>query len=303
MSNLIGEQAHTHSALVRLYNEFAKVEPMAQFSGTFARKGGYHNLEYNHVHGILGGSRNDYSIRLSMDREGPNRLASAIDISFKDAREDSDFETIAKYSNRLYVAMKNNDPRLYYKGKRVVREFFGNIDLDRAVEGWTLCSSDGCHSRAATSDISHLWHIHISFQRWVWGLGATVWDAINGILDILLGRSLEKEEDMPLDANDKRWIQAELAKLPNNIWEHRLPVKSAANLAGWPDDFTAPARGYLVGKDAAQTAILRNQAAMMKAINAVAVKVDALDEQLGQELRKAIEGAQFVADIDVIQEQ
>lgn len=201
MANTIPQQNHTHSALVRFYNELAIAEPMVQFGGTWANKSGYHDYR-------SGLPVTDYSVRLTMDKEGPSNLCSALDISFKDARESSEFKTIAKYSNRLYVAMKNNDSRLYYKGKRVVREFFGNIDLDRTVEGWTLCSTDGCHSRAATSDNSHQWHIHISFQRWVWGLGSNTWYAIKGVLDILLGKPIVKPQPVEIYASLGEWVMA-----------------------------------------------------------------------------------------------
>lgn len=48
------------------------------------------------------------------------------------------------------------------KGGRLdeVREFYGNVDGDHVVDGW-----DNLRDRAATSDASHLWHWHISFDR------------------------------------------------------------------------------------------------------------------------------------------
>jgi len=41
-----------------------------------------------------------------------------------------------------------------------VREFYGNVDGDRIVDGWNNVAN-----RAATSDSSHLWHWHISIDR------------------------------------------------------------------------------------------------------------------------------------------
>lgn len=41
-----------------------------------------------------------------------------------------------------------------------VREFYGDVDGDRVVDGWNNLAD-----RAATSDSSHLWHWHLSFDR------------------------------------------------------------------------------------------------------------------------------------------
>lgn len=41
-----------------------------------------------------------------------------------------------------------------------VREFYGNVDGDQVVDGWNNLAN-----RAATSDSSHLWHWHLSFDR------------------------------------------------------------------------------------------------------------------------------------------
>lgn len=41
-----------------------------------------------------------------------------------------------------------------------IREFYGNVDGDKVVDGW-----DNLTNRAATSDSSHLWHWHLSIDR------------------------------------------------------------------------------------------------------------------------------------------
>lgn len=41
-----------------------------------------------------------------------------------------------------------------------VREMYGNVDGDKVVDGW-----DNVRNRAATSDASHLWHWHLTFDR------------------------------------------------------------------------------------------------------------------------------------------
>jgi peptidoglycan hydrolase-like protein with peptidoglycan-binding domain len=55
----------------------------------------------------------------------------------------------------LASARDKHDPRL-----NGLREFYGQADPDRRVEGWDCRYDRGC-----TSDPSHLWHIHFSFDR------------------------------------------------------------------------------------------------------------------------------------------
>jgi hypothetical protein len=166
-------------ALLRFWRELRAAAPDADdmiMSGIAANKSGYHNSRENH----LDDRPNDYSIQLAVDKLGDPEHASAIDITFKSAQAGR-FGTIAKYSRRLYNAYKARDPRLFYRGERVWREFFGNIDTDREVEGWSLY-----RGRAASSDGSHLWHIHQSPHRKF----ANNWDALKGALDIMLGRPI-----------------------------------------------------------------------------------------------------------------
>jgi len=142
------------------------LEPTSLLSGTLANKPGYHN------------SRNrlpatDYSVaQFAIDRQGPANEGSAIDWTFPDAQR-GDYRTIAKYSKRLLDAGMRGDPRTQY-----MREFFGNADLDTVVEGW-----DFAKKRSATSDDSHLWHIHISIHRKYINVPA----AMRSILQILSG--------------------------------------------------------------------------------------------------------------------
>lgn len=90
----------------------------------------------------------DYSIQLAEDKEGPNNTAAAVDMNHSPAE-------MLLVTNRLLASAKDvNDPRLNY-----TREFYGTVN-GKSVQGW-----DTYYGRAATSDNSHLWHIHISFLR------------------------------------------------------------------------------------------------------------------------------------------
>lgn len=182
------------SALVRLWNEFDAVEPDARLNGIYVAKSGYHNTRNNHLRGINGGSPRDYSVTDSpLDLLGPGDKAAAIDINMESARLRSDFRTMDKYCSRLLEACRNRDSRLFHDGKPVIREFFGNTDLDREVEGWSLF-----RNRAASSDSTHLWHIHISFHRWC----VENWDAVSGVLAVLTGTSKPTPQPEPIPEDD-----------------------------------------------------------------------------------------------------
>jgi peptidoglycan hydrolase-like protein with peptidoglycan-binding domain len=148
------------------------LEPKSKLGGILARKRGYHDTRKHHRQV---GRTDDYSIRMPLDLKGPDDEAAAIDWTFPDAQA-GDFKTIRIYSARLLAAGRANDPRTY-----AMREFFGNADGDRDVEGW-----DFVRDEASSSDSSHLWHIHISVRR------AYVNDkqAIDAILSILRGEAL-----------------------------------------------------------------------------------------------------------------
>lgn len=116
-------------------------------SGIYANKPGFHNTR-------AANSSGNYSVQGVRNQRGPSDKAAAYDISFKNAHN-GDYSTIAAFSQRLYVAGQNSDPRM--KGWY---EFFGNTDWDSYVEGWCFAK----HS-STTSDSSHLWHIHLSELR------------------------------------------------------------------------------------------------------------------------------------------
>lgn len=153
-----------------LWPELKKLEPKSALGGVYANKPGYHNKRKNLPH-------TDYSVReFSVDRQGPDAEAAGIDWTFRDAQS-GDYSTIAKYSKRLLAAGRANDPRTAN-----IREFFGNADNDREVEGW-----DYSKNEASTSDSSHLWHIHISIHRKY----VNDRNTLEALLSILKGESLK----------------------------------------------------------------------------------------------------------------
>jgi hypothetical protein len=182
------------------------LEPSSKLGGILARKRGYHN---SRDHLPMPGYTTDYSINeFSVDREGPADEPAAIDWTFPDAQA-GDYLTISKYSKRLMTAGKAGrmaDPRTLY-----MREFFGNTDSDREVEGW-----DYAKNRASTSDSSHLWHIHVSIHR------KYVTDpvAMQAILSILSAQPLDE------------WRRSQMRDLVFQHVDASLPVLKIGDVDG-----------------------------------------------------------------------
>jgi len=136
-------------SMQKFADDFVALDPHdLVLAGIYANKPGYHNKRDN-----LPSS--DYSVReFSVDRLGPGDKASAIDMTSRSA-QGGDYTVIKKYSNRLFKAGQNRDPRM-----DGWREFFGQTDDDGGVEGW-----DFSKKTTSTADKSHLWHIHMSEHR------------------------------------------------------------------------------------------------------------------------------------------
>jgi hypothetical protein len=138
-------------AMWYLWLELQKLEPQSELGGIYANKSGYHNTRKGNQQNWP----NDYSIEDDEDQGGPSNMAAALDWTFPDAQSGR-YETIMKYSKRLLASGQDpNDTRL-----DGWREFYGQTDTDTHVEGW-----DFRYVVPATSDPSHLWHIHFSEDR------------------------------------------------------------------------------------------------------------------------------------------
>lgn len=134
-----------------LWLRLRELEPSSQLGGIYASKSGYHGTRNENRSRWPG----NYSIREAEDQGGPGDKAAALDWTFPNAQR-GDYSTISKFTKRLLASGQDrNDPRL-----DGLREFYGQADSDRAVEGW-----DCRHLVAVTSDPTHLWHLHFSFDR------------------------------------------------------------------------------------------------------------------------------------------
>lgn len=142
--------AYIHDSMWWLWLEISKLDDDIVLSGIYANKPGYHNTRANNDRNWPG----NYSVVHPVDRKGPDDKAAGLDLTFRSAQR-GDYSNIAKHSKRLHDAGKNRDPRMHGW-----REFFGQIDSDKVVEGW-----DYRRNQEASSDPSHLWHLHGSEVR------------------------------------------------------------------------------------------------------------------------------------------
>lgn len=176
------------NALWSLWGRVKAAVPSMKLSGIYAAKGGYHDIRDGH-----GG---DYSVaEVANDRLGPGDKAAAIDLTPAGSAD------MIVYTERLEIAAKSRDPRLFIDGEPVIREFIGTRD-GRTVYCYVLT---GGRARGLPADASddfnrdstHLWHVHISFIRKF----AADQRAADGVTSVLLGESAGEfdggeEEDM-----------------------------------------------------------------------------------------------------------
>jgi peptidoglycan hydrolase-like protein with peptidoglycan-binding domain len=143
--------ARVTDALWWFWLQLRAMEPTSRLGGIWANKRGYHNSRSANLRQWPG----DYSVRDVEDRGGPADKAAALDWTFPEAQR-GNYRRIELYTGRLLSSARDkHDARL-----NGVREFYGQADTDRQVEGW-----DCRYDRSCGSDPSHLWHIHFSFDR------------------------------------------------------------------------------------------------------------------------------------------
>ena len=158
----------------RLWEECAKVIPGVRLGGIYANTHGYHNTR-NY---LQANEPNNYSIQLTLDRQGPGDKAAAIDLTMSDAEMRKRTALLRK------SALDPVDPRM-----ECVREFYGTLDSQN-VYG-LIHDGRAAEWRRSTSDNSHLWHIHISIFR----ADVTNWARLSGVVSILAGETYEQWKD------------------------------------------------------------------------------------------------------------
>jgi len=154
-----------------MWNLWLTVEgiiPGVRLGGIYAYKSGYHNT----VNSNKKSWPNDYSIRLALDLTQPDNKARAIDLTMDNR------QMVLRTSLLQQSALDPVDSRL-----RCVREFYGTLNTT-SVYGLIKDNEEGPW-RFASSDASHLWHIHISiFTTYV-----DVSAVLAGIVSVLSGQT------------------------------------------------------------------------------------------------------------------
>ncbi len=159
-------------ALWWFWEQLHALVPGSELGGIYANKRGYHNTRANNRRNWPG----DYSIRDAIDQGGPDDKAAAVDWTFPDAQSGR-YGTINVYSQRLWNAsVDQREWRL-----DCLREWYGQTDNDTAVEGYDLR-----YDKAVSSDPSHLWHIHFSFNR----IHVVEQSWMQAVIDVLSGKPL-----------------------------------------------------------------------------------------------------------------
>ncbi|GAA1436252.1 hypothetical protein GCM10009616_35610 [Microlunatus lacustris] len=198
---------YSPKAISALYPLFEGRYSSAERSGIAADKSGYHNSR-NRLRAVTKW-RDDYSIRLPRDLKGDGDAASAFDVKMSTKH-------LAEVCRRLDKASRARDPRLV----KTVREWYGNLDNGGAVDGYSLHLK-----RAATSDSSHYWHLHISG----WRDCANDEDAWLGVAEVCLGLkagTLTKSPFLPVYLVDPEKVTTNLIGNPpaGKTAVHRKPL-------------------------------------------------------------------------------
>lgn len=261
-----------------LWLQLRLLEPtVGEFGGILAWKSGFHSTgaynERNHP--------GNYSIRDDVNRTGSwwRDKSSALDWSFKDAKK-GNYATIARYTTRLLKSARDSsDPRL----DRVLYEFFGNADSDDDVEGWNVYKN-----QAATSDKTHLWHIHFSFLRSACGDYHAMW----ALLSVLQGYSVTQwRESIGEDGDDVATID-DVDKRLRALYEEFKHLRMgwgnvAAKNHPFGVDAPLPIVGSIEGADMKGAEIVRRLDVLLTTITSIAERVD-VDPVEIQALRDAV---------------
>jgi peptidoglycan hydrolase-like protein with peptidoglycan-binding domain len=155
----------------RVWEETSAATPGVRFGGIYAPKPYYHSsVEEN-----LAKWAPNYSIRLWLDlNRGNRKFARAIDWTMST----TEMKKRTGYLRRS--ALDRRDNRL-----RAMREFYGTLD-GKTVFGLSKDDEDGPWN-SATSDSSHLWHIHGA----IFAAFVNDWAALEGIASAWSGETWE----------------------------------------------------------------------------------------------------------------
>lgn len=114
----------------------------------------------------------DYSVQHEHDKQGDGEAACGLDISWSRAED--------QYTVSRRLLNAKDDSRM-----QACREFYGSTD------GVNVCGWDYAENHSATSDDSHLWHVHLSIHRKFANDSA----ALRRIGDVITGNTSSSGDD------------------------------------------------------------------------------------------------------------
>jgi hypothetical protein len=133
---------YSPDAIRHVWEQVHAAIPATALGGIYTDKPGYHNARAN-----LPGS--DYSVQLADDKLGDSQAGAALDITFHNTDDE------IRLMKRLNTAGTSGDRRVWN-----LREWIGTTD-GNTVKGYDPRGGYYFNS----DDLSHLWHIHISWYR------------------------------------------------------------------------------------------------------------------------------------------
>ncbi len=102
-----------------------------------------------------------------------------------------------KNLDQMLAISRNVDREVRAGRLEEVREWYGNVDGDSRVDGYNNVAN-----RVASSDSSHLWHLHLSIDR----RALRDMTAMRRILAAITGNPTEGDPDMALEGIDKAQV-------------------------------------------------------------------------------------------------
>ena len=194
----------------------------------------------------------DYSVQATLDKTGDARWLCAMDLQTK-----AGVPELIEICRRLDVAVRAD--RLPQ-----IREWYGNADGDKIVDGW-----DNLRDRAASSDSSHLWHLHVSFFR-----SRANWDH-SLLFDVITGDDMAFRDDA--DARALIWRTYGVLAMQDTVDNH-------VNNPAEPNELARAIRGI-----AAELTAARAELAELKARPVVELsdaQLDVLADRLAARIGK-----------------
>jgi hypothetical protein len=174
--------------------------------------------------------------------------------------------------------------------------YYGNTNNDTRVDGW-----DNIRNAVTSSDSSHLWHLHLTFNRWAVGIRSV----FERLLKILLGQPLQEE-----DVSERlEWLAHQFETLENHYPPSVMggrETKFITEFLQMRDNLAEIKADARAGRQAVEalTALVNagggdiDTAAVLARMDELAAEEKARDDAEREAQRKAAQAAAIVHDDD-----